>query len=223
MSCTWPSGCTQPAGETGFCTRHWGWLYKTGRRHRTFVTPHAVLAHVNRYLARGGSLRALAKRAGVDHTSLVRLVNGHHARIATQRAARILAVPLRPSDVGCMRRLDALSYLGWPIPTIADRVGVGVHVLCKARQRGRFSDTAAWATHRAYEQLTNWGPSRSIATQARSKGKLPPWVWADLDIDDPDAYPDLILTAQGPRPVQGPSWISAASGPTKDIEVRNAA
>jgi len=174
---------------------------------RGYTNPEPARAHVKQHLAHGTTLRGLAKQTGVHHVMLSRLAAGRHQHIADTTATRILAVPVParkpapPTNIGCLRRLDALAYLGWSLPNIAKRCGIGTQGLYKACQLRHFSTGMATAIATSYPTLARTrGPNRRVTTRALRAGKLPPWVWDGRNIDSPTAKPDLTIARQGPQP-----------------------
>jgi len=175
---------------------------------RGYTNPAPARAHTKQHLAAGRSLRQLARLAGVHNSALSRLVTGKTHRIKTDHATRILDAPLpepappRTTDIGCLRRLDALSCMGWSVPAVAQQLGIEPRRLEQAKRRRRFSDPTARLLGDAYPTLANTrGPSWWVVGWALRAGKLPPWAWSDRrDIDNPKATPDLRHIRQGPEP-----------------------
>lgn len=169
-----------------------------------YVDPGPARTHIQQHLAAGQSLRGLAKQCDVHHVILSRLATHKTSRIETGAATRILTTPItpkppRPTHLGCQRRLDALAYLGWSIPAIAQRCDIRPAGLYKSLELRRFSTHTAHALDRTYPTLARTrGPDRRVTTRAIRAGKLPPWAWTDRNIDSPTAKPDLHHTRQGP-------------------------
>lgn len=95
---------------------------------------------------------------------------------------------------GVHRRIQALRWMGYPLATIAEHLGVtyaGVHrYLHQPEVR---TDTAE-AVKRVYDRLAMTpGPSERERWIAYRRGWVPPMAWDEQSIDDPDAEPDLSL------------------------------
>lgn len=136
-----------------------------------------------------------------------------HLECAAAAAAHERLEPL-VAAAGSARRLQALSYLGWPVPELAARLGaepLDVCALLVADTAGVRRGLAA-AVAALYDALWDQpGPSRLVAGDARRRGWCPPLAWDDHEgephwIDDPDA---------GPSPLWRPSrrpHLAAAGG-----------
>lgn len=107
-------------------------------------------------------------------------------RIADRTAGR----PRTLSNVGALRRVQALRALGWPARVIADRIGVHERNLCRWPHR-------RWISRRLYERICavydelsmTTGPDVRARRHAERQGWPPPLAWDDETIDDPDARP----------------------------------
>lgn len=181
-----------------------------------FVDAGPARRHVKRHVKRGGSLRYIAKHAGVAHTTIIRLAAGKYLNVEARVAQRVLAVPTRPSNVGCARRVDALAALGHPIPHMAAAGGCNEATLYAAWRRGSFTDVIAQAVVRAYEQLAGKpGPDRRVVAFARKRGSRPPRAWDGVDIDDPASVPLVFGPAGRPRdvkPFYSAAYVTAMTG-----------
>lgn len=202
--CRWPTGCPTRIKSGDYCIPHWQKLYRTGRLRSGFITHTRTRAHVTEYVTRGGTCLSLAQHARVSHTTIDDLYQGVNRRIRVGVADRILAVPMRPSNIGCVRRLNALTALGHPIVVIAAAGGSTVDTFHAALRKARFTDTVAWQASAAFDRLQGTpGRARNakyVAACAARRGAVPPLAWFDLDIDDPSTVPDL----GGPTRVRNP-------------------
>lgn len=204
---------------------------------RTYVDPAPARAHIQQHLAAGGTLRQLAQQATVHHTILSRLVTGKTHRVDIQAAYRIVTAPPpepsppRPTDVGCIRRLDALARMGWSVPAVAHRLGITAARLEHAQHRRHLPDPTARLLAATYPALVNTrGGDRWVSRCALRVGKLPPWAWELDSIDDPTVEPDVRYTRQGPepptlaralteRPLRSAAYLRATTGlePLRDV------
>lgn len=120
-------------------------------------------------------------------------------RRAARKAGRLTGGQ-KISSVGTVRRVHALNRIGWSTPQVFRRAGLG--------ERGRESlrldmvkvRTAA-AIAAVYDALSvtpppesTWGERVAAArTRARAEreGWADPFAWEGIDMDDPDAVPDV--------------------------------
>lgn len=164
----------------------------------------AAWARVVAWVEAGYSLAVIANLAGVGRNAAYGMVRdakaGHNRPIHHSTAARILAAPRQAVEgggwvpsIGTVRRLRALTVMGWSMPELAARCGIGESTLHALRDpkhattRPRF----AAAVRALYDELSMTpGPNRWAATRAVRKGWMPPLAWDDATIDDPAAQPD---------------------------------
>jgi hypothetical protein len=192
-TCRWHRPCPEKASRGGYCEKHWSKLYRANRAPAAFVDATPVRERIAEYLTRGGSYRSLAKLSRTCSNRLTAVHAGKTTRIRVGVADRVMAVPLRPSNVGCVRRVNALTSIGHTIPTIATKAGCTADTLYKALERARFLDATAHGIVVAYEQLSNTrGVSRAAVTWTAHRADIaPPMAWEGIDIDDPDTAPDV--------------------------------
>jgi hypothetical protein len=190
--CRWPSGCTGHAGQRGFsrgfCRTHYLRLHRAGRIRPGFVDGSLVQARLAVYKSRKRSLRTAATLTGIDHRTLSDLAAGRIAKARPRVARAILTAPLPPSDIGCVRRVQALLALGHTAESIATEMGYKRGSVLAAMARQRFGDRFALALLGTYEHLSGFAGSAQRADYPT------PFAWEDVDIDDPAAVSDV-----GPR------------------------
>jgi len=172
--------------------------------------PEPVLTYTRAWVGRGRSLATLADLAHVPYRPLSDL---HAGRVRWSRcpnlAARVLAVPLPPSDVGVTRRVRALLTRGHPLGWVAAHAGISDNAVSKAMLRQRFGDSTAYALTALYDEYSGmWGSSRLTASKAITLGYRPPDAWYQLDIDDPDTVP-----WPGPGPAGRPADVTPFFSP----------
>lgn len=155
--------------------------------------PADVLATLARY-----SDRTLHLRTGVSVCALANMrARGDNARAYPATIARLRAVRV-PTDVGVVRRVQALTRLGWSAPQIAAEAGIPYTTIVRLRDHadrqwvGR--DDLRDAVAVAYDALsmkvpplTRW--TSRLAGKAERAGWAPPLAWDEGSIDDPDARP----------------------------------
>lgn len=153
--------------------------------------PADVLVILSRY-----SDRVLERHTGVSVCALHNMrKRGDKARAYPETIARLRSIRV-PTDVGTVRRVQALARLGWSCPQIAEAAGVPMTTIARVRDHdgrkhlGR--DTLRDAIAQAYAEMsmtvpawTRW--SSRISAQAAAAGWPPPLAWDDDLIDDPSA------------------------------------
>ena len=103
------------------------------------------------------------------------------------------------SNVGSIRRIQALQYLGWSVPKIAEHVGISDRHLYNLHRHPTIYTSTAAAIAAAYERLAMQFPPETTTGErisavrarnhARRNGWLPPLAWDD--IDDIDEQPQI--------------------------------
>lgn len=140
--------------------------------------------------------RTLETRAGVSVCALQNMRRrGERARAYPATIARLRSVRV-PTDIGLVRRVQALARLGWSAPEIAARSGVPYTTIARLRDH----DTRRWlgrdalrdAIAAAYDEMSMTVPrltrhTSRIAGRAAARGWPPPLAWDDIDA--PDAQP----------------------------------
>lgn len=157
--------------------------------------------HAQALLDRGLNWTQIGREAGLQPSTIRRLVQGQKAILAVN-ANKILAVPLdvRVSAgdvpaVGATRRIRALYALGHFNRVIAEEAGI-------SRDAVWYLASGAWSTVKvamddeiraAYDRLSmKTGASWKTRRLAERKGWVPPLAWDEDAIDDPAACPDRI-------------------------------
>lgn len=103
------------------------------------------------------------------------------------------------SNVGSIRRIQALQYLGWSVPKIAEHVGISDRHLYNLHRHPTIYTSTAAAIAAAYERLAMLLPPETTTGErisavrarnhARRNGWAPPLAWDD--IDDPSERPNV--------------------------------
>lgn len=194
--CWWPR-CTRNTNRRsrncrGLCRHHYHVAYRAGRIRTGLIDATPALIGITRFTARGRSIRTLADLTGEDYRTLSDLAAHRIARTQPRVIEAVLTVALPPSDIGCVRRVEALMALGHTVAGIADDMGVKLDTLRQAMVRHRFSDRLALALVPEYERCSaTAGTSRRSIARGAAAGYAPPAAWEYIDIDDPHAVPDL--------------------------------
>ena len=191
-TCKW-RGCHQPGDERGYCHPHYCQLRDAGllRGGLRDATPARDLIRLQ--LALGRTLYSLEQVTGLGRESLSEILTGETAQIRVLTQDAILAAPLRPSHIGCLRRYQAMARHGYTVPQISAMAGIPRRTFEAALRRGTFSDDTAERLRVAFDGLRTdkSGPSPNAAGTAARKGYAPMGAWDGIDIDDPDAVPDV--------------------------------
>lgn len=158
----------------------------------------------------GFSLDTIARAAGVKEPVLSRMVRGMHARVGRSTAAAVCAVtysevlaaapdPALVPSLGARRRLHSLMALGWPVWQQAGHCKTTANTLESVSRYSRVRASTHRLTVQIYDRLAMQpGPSATTCQRALAAGYVPPLMWDDEDIDDPDGAP-VIVTAPPPE------------------------
>ncbi len=206
--------------------------YAARRRYHTRYSKERQLGYVRRVKAGHGGiwdhLDAL-NRCGYSYRRLATIIGGlgearlfviHRAgpqgliSVDTWRRLNRTLLPIEPgpTQIGTLRRLQALHALGWPIKHVMDQTGHTPEI-GKRALRGEhinFSLDVRKSIADVYDRLSMTLPPaaskgvRAAVERARRRsstmGWLPPLAWDD--IDDPDEQPtDWQYVAIGPQNV----------------------
>jgi transcriptional regulator len=169
------------------------------RGHYRMTDATQVRDHIKRLTAAGWTQQQISAACGIPSANIHKLHVAAQQKIASWRAAAILAVPVTPAPAnprrvdatGSRRRLQALRVLGHrrydlaaELDTTPDRVK---HITIGAARWVTPQEAAAIA--RLYRRLSTVpGPCKQTAGLARNKGWHGPLAWDD--IDDPAAKPE---------------------------------
>lgn len=155
-----------------------------------------VIAHIQRLMDNGWSLRHIEEAAGVNRRGMYNIRNRHQKTVNHETAARIFALrsattPYLVDATGTRRRIQALVAIGWSMAAVDRKSGICDGTLgdiAAGRNLSITSHTRA-AVASAYKQLVfRPGPSgwsRAFAAKRQWHGPL---AWDD--IDDPAAEPE---------------------------------
>jgi hypothetical protein len=164
-----------------------------------YVDRSIVAAHVRLLLAAKWDRQTIADTAGVSRKTVFNVLNSTRANVQIGTAQALLK--LRPEDApswrpafGAMRRVRALSAMGWPLWWTAEQAGLsetGIRDICSGRtqmvSRERFD-----AIDRVYRaHAMRLGPSDVARTVARAKHWATAAAWND--IDDPNDQPHSVI------------------------------
>ncbi len=175
--------------------------YRSGGTDLVPVTDE-IRMHLHMIVGLGVTIRDLADRLGVHHTTVMRLVRNGRQRAAGQIVDTIGL--MTPGDfytrVGSSRRLQALVLAGFPPSWLASRVGIKpakVVQILDGTHRGYA--TASTSIAKLYDEVWDSDPvSQGVRPQdalmargmAEKAGWCPALAWDDDTIDDPNATPE---------------------------------
>lgn len=154
--------------------------------------------HVHQLRRLGWTYVQIAETAGTSTWVPHKLDTNATKHIWPESERAILALPLTPrpshrgtNNTGTRRRVQALSWMGWPTAEVARRAGIRERSLATLiRPSRRVSQTLALRVAHVYDELSAVpGPSRGARAKARQFGHAPPAAWDDDTIDDPKARP----------------------------------
>lgn len=165
--------------------------------------------------SRSLSLRAVSRATGVPWQALSRILSDDppaYVRASTVAAVRAfrdadLAPTVLVPAVGTVRRLRALTALGWPANVLAEALDMSVAgVLLILDGPASVQHRTSEKVDQLYAQLSMRPPKprdryqRSVSTRTRNRalvrGWVPPLAWDDESIDDATAEPlDVVRAA----------------------------
>lgn len=188
--------CPNRAYTGDYCKKHAARLKEQGVRGMVDARPAGT--HAARLRLLGWSDNAIAKRAGVAQSQVWHIRNGRkqsHAKVVNA----ILSVPLDLADsmygvdsTGTRRRVGALNWMGHSRAWIAAQIGWGTHGLMTVIYRPRVSSALAKAVGKVFDEWAHIpGNSPQSASMAKAHGALPKAAWEGVDIDDPNARPNV--------------------------------
>lgn len=191
-------GCRRPeCVEANRQYLHAYWLERKAYvpRKEELVDPARAIAHIEALRAKGMGRGPIAEAAGMLKSSIWYLDHGVRTSIRADTERRILAVRFEPRAIpatGTMRRLQALSALGFTFDDIGTRVGIAAGTVGQIARGMRVivTHTTADSVAKVYAELSmSVGPSDRARNRAVSKGWAPPLAWDEDTIDDPGAEP----------------------------------
>lgn len=176
------------------------------------VDATAARARLAELAAAGVNMRRMAGDLGYSHTTLDQLLHGRRDRALETTVEKILSYTPTPDSalagrrvhsVGSVRRVRALTALGWTCSMIAAQgdVSAGGIQIVRAGKHEQIRAKTAGEITRIYDLLWDQTPpgrtmqERAGITRAKNmaaeEGWLPPMAWDDHGIDDLDYVPDL--------------------------------
>lgn len=175
-------------------------LFRNGRLPVVDQRARAV-NRFRKWQARGYSSRAVADMTGLSERTVQAMFQGRTdpARMMHRTAQRILDAPDIPTgrgwvpSIGCVRRLQALTVMGWSMRHLSQRCDLDESTLAALRSETHSTTRPRFAAvvTALYDELWNTpGPGRHAATRAHNRGWQPPMAWDDDTIDNPTATPD---------------------------------
>lgn len=226
MTCTRKPGSLWTNCRCDNCKPHRARMAKLHRNGRLPADHRAnAWARIRRWEAAGYTPGVVAHMTGLSVRTVAPMLDAarnaqtHHMIHTT--ATKILAAPLVPTtgqgwipSIGTVRRLQALTVMGWSMRELANRCDLQESTLSALRNpvhkmtRPRFAATVA----RLYDDLSNTrGPARVAAARALNRGWPPPAAWDDDAIDNPHA-----TACTGEQPTTRPTGGSVPSDVVAD-------
>lgn len=164
-----------------------------------YTDSQPVTEHVRLLNSLGLPCRSIARDAGVCEETVQQIARGDRAIVRTRHSSAILTVGHHPTPeqdrviaIGAIRRLQALSTIGWPWTPLAARTPFGHRLLCKVAIRPQVTVAYPfWSViHDLYEQVSGTpGPHAGTRVRAAARGWHSTLDWDGLDIDDPRVFP----------------------------------
>lgn len=162
-----------------------------------------VREHLQRLLDSGVSIGQIAAATGyrINKEQTDRILTGASRRVYRATAQAILAVTREAAmeatytyvdGTGVHRRIEALRWLGYSLPTLSEHLPIGYSALHLLTKRNRVRTTTVKMIDDLYRKLANTvGPDERERWRAYRAGFAPPAAWEDETIDDPSVQPDL--------------------------------
>jgi hypothetical protein len=173
----------------------------TGRPRKIDATPSRE--HLERLLASGVSVQQIFVATGrkVNKEQIDRIRSGASRKVYRATEGILLAVTREQAveatytyvdAVGVRRRIEALRWLGWSLPALAEPLGVSYSAVHLYTQRDRVRTDTVAKIDEVYRRLCNApGPDERERWRAYRAGFVPPAAWDEDTIDDPEVKPDL--------------------------------
>lgn len=200
--------CTEHGAHRAGCPacRAWNRWYNQHRRAKVkdgqwaaMVPVEPVRAHIAHLRDAGMRLVDIAGDSGIPVDTIGRIAfSSRQVKVTPLTASLLCDVQPRPVEgalvpaIGTIRRLRALARLGWSSGLLAGHVGISREAVQKLSDSSSVTRVSRDRVSAAYERLSGTrGSSRLTALRGERCGWPPPIAWEGVDIDDPDAVPDL--------------------------------
>jgi hypothetical protein len=149
----WPARCPRQPDASGYCLSH---RVARQRAHQLttngYTHPTRLRAYLTTWTARGRHLTTLARLADINPRILFEIHAGRIHRVRPGITETICAIPPPPSDIGCVRRLQALAVRGHTLRHTANQIGPTTTYAALAQALGtqQFGDTLAYTIANYY-------------------------------------------------------------------------
>lgn len=178
---------------------------------RRLVPATKVRAHILALSAAGMKIPTLAKAAGCSTAGLRRIATGEFQTVTMQTARKVLSVrepePAFAPKLLLVRRMRALSAIGWSVHALAQQSGMSRDSLSEAMSMAY--PTCTRAKYERYVELYDAlhmtpGPSEHVRRCAKARGWLPPLAWEEDLIDCLEPYAEVAARALAGMPPVAP-------------------
>lgn len=174
-------------------------------RRNDMVATGPVREHIRALQSIGMTPTMIERSAGLSTSAIPRLLE-RQLMVRRVVADAVLAVDGRPThqqaivlNIGCRRRLEGLSVIGYSCDAIGKAIGTDRGRIYNLRTQARVS----WLQHRAvaeaFDRLGPDGGSNRARRYAARQGWVHPLLWED--IDDPFEVPAVPGDSGLPDPV----------------------
>ncbi len=172
-----------------------------------------VRDHIEYLMALGMSMRAIADKTGVSKDRISVIMGNQQKAVRKRIAEPLLALQLsepyteegRITNLFALRRIQALQAMGWPMHTLAHKLGTHPEYLRGIGRDGkRTIPVELNETVKAlYAELKDLeGPRNEPKLKARANEWPPPQAWREDELDDPE--PTVIERVRGRWRQEGP-------------------
>lgn len=189
-TCSRP-GCGKPHHARGRCINCYDKLrsyYKDAK----LVDASPCRVRISEHIALGRTMRELALTCGVGIKTVYELYRGETVMAHQKTFNAIMQSPLPPSEIGTMRRLQALARAGYSINTdLPSLLDVTRPALSAAMSRCRFTVPMRVLVLEVFTRLRNTPGTNEMARRFAIKRGWPESdAWLYIDMDDPEARSD---------------------------------
>jgi len=227
------AGCTDCQRYSRNRARLRYWARKEGIDEGQKVPARQARDRINWLRKQGMSVTQIAERLGLSREHVGVLSNGRArvtTRLVTRRVLELKPEPYRTNwsrdSAGTIRRIQALSYMGYSYKAIAKMYGdvtgkqVSLQAVFHWMREPAVTHAVADAMVIVYDKFSMIpceAPSANrVSRLAKKKGWVGPLAWDDETIDDPNAKPDL-GNKQGYALADEAAVCLAVAGQLKDV------
>lgn len=162
------------------------------------VDPAPAIKHIQKLLNEGATQKGIAEAAETSPVEIWAILTGRHPTIRQATRDRILAVTQTvrfdvTDATGTVRRLRALIADGHTAAEITAAFGISTDTITRVL-RGTLEIVSVRTANTVTAAYKAMAHTEGTSARNRLRGKreqwAPPECWDDINIDDPEAFPD---------------------------------